>query len=143
MKENDETKSQKTLKIHIFEWILDVICYTFVFILVSFLFKSFYIDTSYYGIYAVLAVIIISVLNKTIKPFLFVLTLPITGLTLGLFYPVLNVFILKLTDWILMDHFNLTNIWIAFFIAILLSIMNVLVDEIIIKPLIRRMKKNG
>ena len=33
------------------------------------------------------------ILNKTIKPLLFYLTIPITGITLGLFYPFINLII--------------------------------------------------
>ena len=39
--------------------------------------------------------ILIYILNKTVKPILFKLTLPITGITLGLFYFVNNMIILK------------------------------------------------
>jgi len=81
--------------------------YALVFILASHLFANFYIDLSYFGIYALILSIIIFFLNKTIKPLLLFLTMPITGLTLGLFYFAINVFILKLADWILLSHFNL------------------------------------
>lgn len=125
------------------DWIIYMVGYTLVFFLVSLLFKSFYIDMSFYGIYALLAVVIMYVLNKTIKPILFTLTIPITGLTLGLFYPFINLFILKLTDWILGSHFNLANIWIALVIAVLISVMNILMEGLIIKPILRRMRKHG
>lgn len=139
MKKEKEPKVEKeSLGVVLMEWIIYMVGYTFVLIAVSCLFKSFTLDNSYYGLYAFLAVIIISILNKTVKPILFSLTLPITGITLGLFYPVLNVITLKLTDWILGSHFDLTNIWIAFLIAILISVMNVLMEGLIIKPLIRR-----
>ncbi len=124
----------------LFEWFLYLFGYTLVFLIVSKLFKTFYIDLSHPYIYGVLAVSIIVLLNKTIKPLLVTLTIPITGLTLGLFYPCINLFILKLTDWILGSHFNLENIWIAFFIAILISIMNGIVEEIIIRPILRKVK---
>ena len=122
------------------DWLIYMIGYTLVFILVSLLFKSFYIDTSHYYIYPFIAVIIIYILNKTIKPLLIFLTLPITALTLGLFYPIVNVIILKLTDFILGKHFNLSNFWIAIFIAILISIINTIMENIIIKPIIRRFR---
>lgn len=123
-----------------FEWLLYLIGYTLVFLVVSLFFKTFYIDSSYYGLYGFLAVMIISILNKTIKPILVTLTIPITGLTLGLFYPCINLFILKLTDWILGSHFNLENIWIAFLIAILLSVFNIIVEKILIDPILRMVK---
>ena len=63
----------------------------------------------------------------------------ITGLTLGLFYPFINLFILKLVDIILGKHFQLKNIYIAFFVACILSIMNIIMEKII-KTIITRMK---
>ena len=126
--------------IQFFEWLISLVGYTLVFLGISALFRSFNIDKSYYGLYGFLAVLIISILNKTIKPILVRLTIPITGLTLGLFYPCINLFILKLTDWILGSHFNLENIWIAFFIAILISIMNLLMENLIIKPILRKVR---
>ncbi|MCI8446615.1 MAG: phage holin family protein, partial [Bacilli bacterium] len=83
------------------------------------------------------AAIIIYILNKTIKPFLVWLTIPITGLTLGLFYPFINVLILKMVDWILFGHFEINGLWMSFLISILISIMNEVVNEYIIKPLLK------
>ncbi len=124
------------------EWLIYMFFYAIVFFVVSNFFDSFYIDIEHSGIYSFLAVVIIYILNKTIKPILFFLTIPITGITLGLFYPCINLFILKLTDWILGSHFQLNNIFIAFFIAILISIMNSLIDNIIVNPIIRRLRKS-
>lgn len=125
------------------DWLIYMLGYTLVFLLVSLMFKSFYVDMNYYGVWGLLAVLIIYILNKTIKPIIIFLTLPITGLTLGLFYPIINVFILKLTDWILGSHFDLKNIFIAFFIAILISVMNIIMEFLIITPVLRRVRKNG
>ena len=115
------------------EWLLYMAGYTIVFILVTNLFKTIYIDTNHSLNWAFLTVVIIYVLNKTIKPILVALTIPITGITLGLFYPCINVFILKITDWLLGSHFEVTNLFVAFFAAILLSIMNFIMEKIIKK----------
>ena len=123
------------------EWIIYMLGYTIVFIIVSNLFDSLYIDIEHSYIYSFLVVFIVYLLNITIKPILVTLTIPITGLTLGLFYPFINLFILKLTDWILGSHFDLNNFWIALWIAILISIMNFLMEGFIIKPIVRRVKK--
>lgn len=125
------------------DWILYMVGYTLVFILVTNMFKSVYIDINHSLIYSVLIVLIIYILNKTIKPCLITLTIPITGITLGLFYPFINLFILKIVDWILGIHFELKNIWIALLLAILLSIINFIMEELVIKPIIKRVKKNG
>ena len=127
----------------LFDWLLYMLGYTLVFILVSNMFKSVYIDTSHSYIYSTAVVLILYILNKTIKPVLVTLTIPITGITLGLFYPFINLFILKLVDWILGSHFQLKNIWIALLVAILLSIINFIMEELVIKPILKRVNKNG
>ncbi len=124
------------------EWMIYMLGYTIVFIIVSNLFDSLYIDIEHSYIYSFLTVFIVYLLNITIKPILVTLTIPITGLTLGLFYPFINLFILKLTDWILGSHFDLNNFWIALWIAILISIMNFFMEGFIIKPIVRRVKRN-
>lgn len=141
MKKNTKNNTKKYVLKGI-DWLIYMLGYTLVFLLASYLFETFHIDTSHFGIYAFLSVVIVYFLNKTIKPILVTFTLPITGITLGLFYFVINVFILKITDWILGSHFNLGTTIYAFFIAIFISAMNLLMEGIVIKPLIRRFKKN-
>ena len=126
----------------LFDWLLYMIGYTLVFILVTSLFPSIHIDEDHLIIWSIIIVFIIYILNKTVKPILVTLTIPITGITLGLFYPCINVFILKLTDWLLQSHFDVTNIYIALLAAILLSITNFIMEEII-KSIINKVKKNG
>lgn len=125
------------------DWFIYILGYTLVLILVSVLFKSIDISNLYFGLFAFLAAIIIYILNKTIKPIIFLLTLPITGLTLGIFYPFINVIILKMVDFILGNKFETHGIFSLFFVAILISIMNVCMEIFIIKPIISRGDKNG
>lgn len=113
------------------DWLLHMVGYTIVFILVTSFFKSIYIDSDHLIIWSAIIVLVIYILNKTVKPILVTLTIPITGLTLGLFYPFINLFILKLVDWILGKHFQLYNFWIALLVSILLSIINIIMDKII------------
>src|SRR6266508_1614832 len=47
-----------------------------------------------------IAALILGLLNALIKPILFVLTLPLTIVTLGLFLIVLNAIVLELTAWL-------------------------------------------
>lgn len=122
--------------------IINIIAYALILSLIAFLLKTIDIDNSYYGFYGLLASIIICFLNKTIKPLLFRLTVPITGVTLGLFYPCINILILKLTDFILGSHFETHGIITLFLTAILISVMNVLMEEIILKPVFRKDDKN-
>lgn len=129
--------------INLIDWLLHFFSYAIIFILVATYFKSFQVDDSHLYTYGALATLIIFILNKTVKPVIIKLTIPLTGLTLGLFYPFVNVFILKLTDWILGKHFQIHGILTVFFIAILISVMNLIIDYAIIKPIVRRLKKNG
>ena len=83
------SKQKKRIN-RVIEWILYFIGYLFVFFIVSKFFKSFQMDKTHPFLYSALATFIIYVLNQTIKPILVTLTIPITGLTLGLFYPFIN-----------------------------------------------------
>ena len=101
-------KDKKSRIYNLLDLIIGVLIYSLVLLTFSLIFKNtIYIDNSYFGLWSVLASIIILVLNRTVKPLLIWLTLPITALTLGLFYPFINVLILKLTDFILYNHFNI------------------------------------
>lgn len=133
-------KKTSTKKISNFlEWLIYMIGYSLILIMVSLLFdNTIFIDNNYYGIWAFLAAIIIYILNKTIKPLIVWLTIPITAMTLGIFYPFINLFILKIVDFILGSHFNIRGIFIACIAAILISIMNILMDKLIISPVIRK-----
>ena len=100
--------------------------------------KHFYINLSYCGGYAFLASIIIYVLNQTIKPILVYITLPITALTMGLFYPIINVFILYLTSFLLGSNFQIEGIVLPFLIAIIISVLNMFMEGMIIKPIVHK-----
>jgi len=60
---------------------------------------------------------------------------------MGLFYFVINMIILKLVDFIMVDKLDFTSMWALFFIAIFLAVTNVIIEELIIKPIIRRFRK--
>ena len=122
-----------------FEWIIYMFGYAIVLIVASVLFESFEINSHFFGLYAFLGAIIIYLLNQTIKPLIVYLTLPITALSLGLFYPLINVLNLYITSFILgKENFYINGIFIPFFIAIFISILNILMESIVIKPFIYR-----
>lgn len=119
------------------EWLIYMIGYALILISISVIFKNtIKIDNKYYGLYALIASIIIYILNKTIKPLIVSLTIPITALSLGIFYPFINVFILKLVDFIMGDHFTINGIFMSFLVAILISLMNILMDKLVLEPLL-------
>ena len=121
------------------DWLIHMIGYTLVLITTSVIFKNtVYIDPEYYGLWGLSAVLIVFVLNRTIKPLLVWMTLPLTAITLGLFYPLINIFILKIADWILLSHFKISGIFMVFIVSIFISIMNAIMDNIIIDGFIKR-----
>ena len=116
-----------------------IVGYTVILMIVSYLFKNtIYFDDSYYGIWCFIAALFIYILNKTVKPFLVWLTIPITGITLGLFYPFINLGILKLVSLMLGGHFKIYGIWFAVLASILISILNVIFDDVIMKRINRK-----
>lgn len=124
------------------DWAIHMIGYTLVLILVSLIFRNtVYIDNRMFGLWGLIAVLIIFVLNRTIKPMLVWMTLPLTALTLGLFYPLINIVILKITDYILLEHFEIYGTFFVFIVSIVISIMNAFMDNIIIDVLLKGKKK--
>lgn len=114
------------------DWLTHMIGYAIVLIIASIIFKNtVYIDNSLFGFWALLAAILTSLLNETVKPILVLLTLPITSLTLGLFYPFINVLILNIVSFILGSHFNIGNLLMSFIVSIFISIMNIFIDRMV------------
>src|SRR5690606_16966842 len=70
---------------------------------------------------AVIAALVIGLLQLIVKPILVILTLPVTILTLGLFLLVINAFLVLLADAIV-PGFTVDNFWWAILFSILLSL---------------------
>ena len=135
------SKFHRLVQNKFFEWLLYTIGYAVVLMIVSKLFKnSFYINSSNYGIYYLITSIIIYILNPTVKPLLFYVTLPLTAITFGLFYPIINVIILYLSSMILGSNFQINGVILPFIIAIVISLLNILMEGMIIKPIINKGK---
>lgn len=71
---------------------------------------------------ALIVTVVLCILNTLVKPLLTFLTFPITILTLGLFYFVINGIIILLADHFI-DDFTVKSIWTAIIFSILLSIL--------------------
>jgi putative membrane protein len=85
---------------------------------------------------ALLAALILSLVNAIVKPILVFFTLPITIVTLGLFLLVINAVTLMITAW-LIEGFTIGGFWTAFWAGIVISILNTLIQKLVID----RMKK--
>jgi putative membrane protein len=79
---------------------------------------------------ALVAVIIIGLINALIKPILVILTLPITIVTLGLFALVLNALLLLLAGSIT-PGFKVDGFWAACIGSILLSVVSTLLHSLV------------
>lgn len=80
----------------------------------------------------VLAALILGILNAILRPILIILTLPINIFTLGLFTLVINGFLLYLVSG-LVSGFEIASFWRAFWAALLISIVNALMNFLIHK----------
>ena len=141
----DSNKKKKTngkeieYRLNLFlEWLIYMFGYAIVLLITSNLFRPLYVENFLYGF---IAAVLIYILNKTVKPFLVTISLPLIGMSLGLFYFVINVVILLLVSLVLGKHFYLTGFFSPFIVAILISVMNVIMENLIIKPLIERCKR--
>ena len=138
-KMENTTKKLKKTTIRFFDWLIHMLGYALILILMSVLFpKSFYINNAFFGIFGLIVAVIIYWLNQTVKPMIVLFTLPITGLALGIFYPFINLIILYFVSFILGSNFIIHGFWIPLLISILISITNMLLDSLIIKPVLEK-----
>lgn len=77
----------------------------------------------------VLTALVLSILNATLKPFLKVLSLPATILTLGLFSLVINGFILYLSITLTPGSY-VSSFGMAVLAALILSVVNAGINEL-------------
>ncbi|MTV82430.1 phage holin family protein [Secundilactobacillus folii] len=96
--------------------------------LAGFLKADFYVASPWI---AILASLILAVLNALVKPFLVLLSLPITVVTLGLFSIVINGFMLQMTSALVGNDFHFSSFGIALLVAILMSICNTIISSYI------------
>lgn len=76
-----------------------------------------------------IAAAVFTLVNAWVKPILAVLSIPFIVVTLGLFYFLINVLMLYLTDWIVPD-FEIKTFWWAVLAAIIVSIVNGLLNMV-------------
>ena len=79
---------------------------------------------------ALLAAIAVGLVNSTIGLFLKIITFPLTVLTLGIFWFVINALMLELASW-LVPGFTVTGFGPAFLGAIVLALVNLLLKYLV------------
>lgn len=87
---------------------------------------------------AIIASLILSILNVFVKPILILLTLPVTFLTLGLFLFVINAITLMITQSVMGDSFNIDGFGTALLASVIMSLLNALIQRVIVEPLQNR-----
>ncbi|WP_210114232.1 phage holin family protein [Weissella confusa] len=78
---------------------------------------------------AVLAALILGVLNALVKPVLQILALPFTVLTFGIFGLIVNGIVLWMASAIVGDGFRFVSFGWAVFIAIIMSLVNLIISS--------------
>jgi putative membrane protein len=79
---------------------------------------------------ALVAAVVLAVVNTFIRPFIMLLTLPLNVLTLGFFTLVINAMMLKMVTWIV-PGFQVEGFWTALGGALVLSIVSGLLNALI------------
>jgi putative membrane protein len=80
-----------------------------------------------------IAAAVFTLINAWVKPVLTILSLPFIVITLGLFYFLINVFMLYVTDWVVPD-FEIRSFWWAVLGAIIVSLVNGLLGLVLPDP---------
>ncbi|WP_281658468.1 phage holin family protein [Halobacillus sp. Cin3] len=115
-------------------WLLHILVNAVAIIAVGALLESVQID----GVGgALLAAFILSILNAVVRPFLVILTLPITIVSLGLFLFVINAITLALTDLFLGSTFDIDGFGMTILAAVIISFLN-----LVLNSLLKDMKKS-
>ncbi len=83
---------------------------------------------------ALVAALVIGFINATIGALLKILTFPLTLLTLGLFWLVINALMLELASVLLTPGFQVHGFLAAFIGAILLSLVNMVLRWLVYPP---------
>src|SRR3954454_11843490 len=87
-----------------------------------------------------IAAIVFTLANAFVKPVLAVLSIPFIVVTLGIFYFLINVLMLYLTDWLVSD-FQIDTFWWAVLGAIIVSLVNGFLHMIFGDPTERRRRE--
>jgi len=117
------------------KWLIGILINAVLFVALSGFFEGFFLSSVQA---AIGASFILSILNILVRPILIILTLPVTLLTLGLFLFVINTITLVLTDKIMGDSFEIESFGLAFLVAILISVANLIIQKAVFEPMKKR-----
>jgi putative membrane protein len=84
-----------------------------------------------------IAAAVFTLVNAVVKPIVTILSIPFIVVTLGLFYFLINVLMLYVTDWVVPD-FEIRTFWWGVLAAIIVSLVNGLLHPLLPDPRERR-----
>ncbi|OEH92237.1 phage holin family protein [Bacillus solimangrovi] len=117
------------------KWLIHLLVNSIVLIIVSNYLDSFYLE----GIQAaILASVLLSILNVIVKPILVLLTLPVTVLSLGFFLFIINAFTLMIAQTLMGESFVIDGFGTAILAAIIISLLNLLIQKLVVERLIEK-----
>lgn len=102
------------------KWWQRILANTLIFLALAGFLQGFQIDS---WVTALIAAVVLGVLNVTVKPILVILSLPITVMTLGLFYFIINGLMLWFTA-ALVSGFTFSSFSLTLFVALVVSGLN-------------------
>ncbi len=79
---------------------------------------------------AVIAAVVLGLINTIVRPVIVFLTLPLTMLTLGLFLLIINALMLYLAAW-LVNGFNVGGFWDALIASFIISVVVALLNGLV------------
>lgn len=107
-------------------WVLTLLMNSLALLIADALIPGFRIE----GVFsALLAALVLGLINTFIRPVLILFTLPITILTLGFFIIIINAFAFIIASWIV-PGFTVYSFWGAFWGAIITSLVGWLLNSI-------------
>ena len=77
-----------------------------------------------------IAALVFTLVNGFVKPILAILSIPFIIVTLGIFYFLINVLMLYVTDWVVPD-FEIETFWWGVLGAIIVSLVNALMHRVL------------
>jgi putative membrane protein len=80
-----------------------------------------------------IAAAVFTVVNAFVKPVLSILSIPFIIVTLGLFYFLINILMLYVTDWLVPD-FEIETFWWGALAAIIVSVVNAILLRLLPDP---------
>lgn len=109
-------------------WFISIFLYAVALIAVAQLFDGFYIENFQT---ALLASIVLSILNAFVRPLLIIFTLPLTIFTFGFFILVINTITLLLGAKVMGSAFEIDGFLIAFIASIIISLLNTFLHRLV------------